>query len=100
MPEGHTRKRKVRGGHRGSIKFTISELFELIQSTDEAELAIPRLMQCKLALEEKLETVKLIDDQILELVPDEEVEDEIKQADIFKKKVQRAIIDASTTIEK
>ena len=78
-----SRKKRVRGGHRGSTKRTITELYEAIESTDEGEAIITKLRQCKLALEEKLETVKQIDDQILELVPDEELDSEIEQADIL-----------------
>ena len=37
--------------------------------------------------------------EILELVPEEEVEHEIEQADVFKEKVQRALIDARNAIE-
>ena len=94
-----SRKKRVRGGHRGSTKRTITELYEAIESTDEGEAIITKLRQCKLALEEKLETVKQIDDQILELVPDEELDSEIEQADIFRERVQRSIIDATNAIE-
>ena len=57
------------------------------------------LLQCKLTLKEKLDTIKRYDDEILELVGDEEIENEIEQADIFKEKVHRAIIDVSSAIE-
>ena len=45
---------------------------------------ITKLKQCKLALQEKIETVKSLDDEILELVDDNDVENEIEEADTFK----------------
>lgn len=97
--ENLSRKKRIRGGHRGSAKRTITELYEAIESTDGVEAVITKLRQCKLALEEKLETVRHIDGQILELVTDEELEDEIEQSDIFRERLQRAIIDATNTID-
>ena len=63
-----------------------------LESTTERELVITKLMQCKLTLEEKLSTIKRYDHEILELVEDEEVEDEIDQADTFNERMHRAII--------
>ena len=60
---------------------------------------ITKLMQWKLTLEEKLNTIKRYDDEILELVEDEEVEDEIDQADTFNERVHRAMIDVTSAIE-
>ena len=57
-------------------------------------------MQCKLSLQGKLDTVKQLDDEILELIDDDTAVDEgIEQADIFKEKLQKAIIDATVAIE-
>ena len=42
-----------------------------------------KLRQCKLALQEKLEIIKQLNDDILRLVEDEEVENKIEQADTF-----------------
>ena len=55
-------------------------------------------MQCKLTLEKKLSTIKRYD-EILELVEDEEVDDEIDQADTFNERVHRAMIDITSAIE-
>ena len=38
-------------------------------------------------------------DQILELVVDEDLEDEIEQADIFRERLQRTIMDAENSTE-
>ena len=57
-----------------------------------------KLKQCKAALEEKLDTVKQLDADILDEVDETDVENEIGQADVFTEKVQRAIIDATSAI--
>ena len=57
-----------------------------------------KLKQCKTALEEKLETVTQLDSEILDSVEEGEVKNEIEQAEMFKEKVQRAIVDATGTI--
>ena len=83
-------ERKVRGGHRSSTARIISQIYETMESTDEVETIITKLKQYKLALQEKLEVFKQLDDEILQLVDDEEVDHEIEQADTFKERVQRA----------
>ena len=77
----------------------MTELYETIESTEWGELIITKLRQCKLALEEKLVTIRQIDNQILELVVDEDLDDEIEQADIFRERLRRAIMDAENSIE-
>lgn len=56
-------------------------------------------MQCKLSLQEKLDTVKQLVSEILELVDDAEVDNEIEQVDNFKEQVQVTIIDATAAVE-
>ena len=99
MTEGLSRKKKVRGGHRSSTTRIISQIYETTESTDEVEVVVTKLRQCKLALQEKLEIIKQLDDEILQLVDDEEVESAIEQADTFKERVQRAMIDSSQALK-
>ena len=96
--EALTRKKKVRGGHRSSANRTISQIYETIESTENPESTLTKLKQCKMALEEKLEVVKRCDEEILELTREDDVENEIEQADVFKEKVQRAVIDVTNAI--
>ena len=98
MAEGLGRKRKIRG-HRSSTTRINSQVYESIESTDEVESVVTKLKQCKLALQEKLEIIKQLNDEMLELVEDEKVENEIEQADTFKERVQRAMIDSSQALE-
>lgn len=99
MTEGLNRKKKVRGGHRASATRIISQTYETIESTDAVESVVTKLKQSKLILQEKLETVKQLDEEILGLVDDEEVDNEIEQADVFKERVHRAIIDSTSALE-
>ena len=78
---------------------TIAQIYEVIESTTRAGSDLTRLTQCKLALEEKLTTVKQLDAEILDLVQEDELESEIEQADVFAERVQRAIIDANNAID-
>ena len=55
-----------------------------MKSTDDMENIITKLKQCKPALQEKIETVKSLNDEILELVDDDDLENEIEEADTFK----------------
>ncbi|XP_065903951.1 uncharacterized protein DDB_G0290587-like [Dysidea avara] len=99
MSEGLSRRRKIRGGHRGSATRMVHEIYEAMESTDERNSMVTKLEQCKISLEEKLEIIRQQDDEILELVGDEEVEHEIDEADTFSGRVHRAIIDATRAIE-
>ena len=78
MSERLPKKKKIQGGHRLSTTRIV-----------DRELVMTTLLQCTLTLKEKLETIKRYDDEILELVG---VENEIKQADIFKERIHRAIL--------
>ena len=101
MSEGLAKKKRIRGGHRSSATRTITTVYETIESMLDRESVMTTLLQCKLMLKEKLDTIKRYDDEILELVGDEEIENEIEQADIFNERVHRAIIiiDVSSVIE-
>ena len=98
MAEALNRKKNVRDRHRSSGTRTIAQIYEVIESTTRAGSDLTRLTECKLALEEKLTTVKQLDAEILDLVQEDELESEIEQADVFAERVQRAIIDANNAI--
>ena len=99
MSEGLSRKKRVRGGHRGSATRILQEVYDTIESTVDRDSIMTRLEQCKISLEEKLDIIKQQDEEILELVDDEEVEHEIEEADNFSGRVRRAIIEATRVIE-
>ena len=49
-------------------------------------------MQLKQSLEEKVTILTTLDEKTLEKTPDEEVEEEIQQSDIFAERIQLTII--------
>lgn len=51
-----------------------------------------KFSKLKLSPKEKLETVKQLDGNILELTEDAKIDDEIKQADLFKEGIYTAIV--------
>ena len=87
--ESLPRKKKIRAGHRASATRLLSQIDTALTApaTDSDKLS-----QLKLSLHEKLETLKLLDSEIVELTPEEGLEDEIEQADGYKENVYRALI--------
>jgi hypothetical protein len=75
------KKKRVRAGHRGSAIGRAET--QLTAGTPDLD----KLSQLKLTLEEKLETLKILDTEILGMVDDGDMVDEIKQADEFKEGV-------------
>lgn len=87
------KKRRIRGGHRVSASRMIQQVNETIATRGVDSADNKRLLQLKFNLEEKLSTLKQLDEQILEMVEEEGVADEIEQADNFKERIYAAIID-------
>ena len=55
------------------ITHTIAALYEATESTDDLESVVTKLEQCRITLKEKLETLKQLVKESLELVDDGEV---------------------------
>ena len=98
------RKRKLRASHRASTRKIISSVEEILEAFDEDNLLSPlnttRLRQQKLLLEEKLDTIRNLDQEILAVVTDILMEEEICEADEFTSFTQLAVmrIDAALTV--
>ena len=98
-----TRKRKVRTGHRVSTRKIISsveEILETLEGQDQpSAIIITRLRQQKLLLQEKLDTIRNLDEDILTVVSEGQIDEEICEADEFVESTQLAImrIDAALT---
>ena len=89
MSEELSRKKRVRAGHRASATRMINKASSLLE--DES----PNLMtlsQLKLSLQEKLDVLKHLDEEILELVDEDSVADEIQQSDGFKEQVYAIMV--------
>lgn len=97
-----SRKRKVRTGHRVSTRKIISsveEILETLEEQDQPSAIITRLRQQKLLLQEKLDTIRKLDEDILAVVSEDQIDEEICEADEFMEFTQLAImrIDAALT---
>lgn len=93
MPVDYAKKTRIRAGHRGA---TTRMLKEVDTAIGTPSVDCDRLSQLKLSLDEKLQTLKSLDTEIVELVPEEELDKEIEQADGYKHSIFRAL----TQIEK
>lgn len=89
MAEGLAKKKRIRAGHRASATRTLAKANGALaaETADEAKLS-----QLKLTLEEKLGTLKLLDDDIVELIEEEALATEIEQADDFKGEIYAALV--------
>ena len=95
------RKIRVRGGHRASAKRIIAAAEESLQVFDpnNPETVI-KVKQQLTTLKEKIKTLSVHDEEILSLVKEEEIENEIEQADIFKERLQHSIVSIEMALEK
>ena len=78
------RKKAVRGGHLASVTKAIGRADELFASEVPNE---DKLLQLKLELSEKLEVLKNLDAEILDMIKEEDITDEIAQANGYKDEV-------------
>ena len=98
-----TRKRKVRLGHRASTRKIISSVEEILETLEKQDqplvINITRLRQQKLLLQEKLDTIRSLDEDIFTVVSEGQIDEEICEADEFVEFTQLAImrIDAALT---
>ena len=77
-------RKKIRAGHRASATRLLNQTDAILA---DAHPDSDRLALLKLSLTEKLETLKLLDSEIVELIPEEELVREIEQADEYKENV-------------
>jgi hypothetical protein len=73
-------KKRIRGGHRGSATKMIEELL----AKDGLDLAHATAW---LSLQEKVSVLKQLDSEVVDLVGEDEVADEIEQADTYMEDV-------------
>ncbi len=90
MGEELTRKKRVRAGHKSSATKMMTRVEEMLASGESLDLS--KLNQLRMSLREKLEEIKVLDSEILSLVKDDEVDDEITQADLYKEKIYSNLI--------
>ncbi|XP_068675693.1 uncharacterized protein [Montipora foliosa] len=101
-PKGKlSRKRVTREGHRTTVKRIAYEVNEqldaatvdvnLTEYKQEPTLHVSKLRQERESLRAKLGTLKVLDEEILSNVEEEEIEDEIREADLVNELIQLKI---------
>ena len=77
------RKRKVRTGHRVTTRKIISSVEEILETLEEHDhpsaTIITRLRQQKLLLQEKLDTIRKLDEDILAVVSEGQIDEEFME---------------------
>ena len=87
------RKIRVRGGHRAATTKVLAAATKLEQDAQEGETAPSRAEQSHLhrALKEKRVVLAELDSQILDLLPEDEIEADVEQAQVLQDTIGRAI---------
>ncbi len=91
MAEVLTRKKQIRAGHRASATRLVRQVGSILEAAATTPPDGDRLTQLKLILTDKLETLKRLDSEIVELTPEDGLVEEIEQADGYKEDVYRAL---------
>ena len=93
MAEKLARNRRQRAGHRSSAKRIISSVIDVVGGGDISQVREHeiKLKQQRDSLQQKLNTLRQLDAEILDLVAEEEIEGEIERADLLEENVQLAI---------
>ena len=89
-----TRKKRVRGGHKGSATKLVNEVDNLLSTLDGRDLGevSVKLAQLKRSLTEKKDAIETLDEEVVGLLEDEaDLAQEIEEADAFKATVYRAL---------
>ena len=91
MAEELAKKRTtIRGGHRAHVKRVLDDVGTTLENYDQTRKQ--KLLQLKITLNEKLETLKNLDEQILESCKDDDIEAEILEAGSFREQVHECLI--------
>ena len=83
-----TRKKRIRAGHRASATRTMGQVDAAVGASPVDPDILTLL---KLTLTEKLETLKKFDSEIIELIPEDDLEDEIQQSDEYRERIYAAL---------
>ena len=83
LGKGRVKKRtKLRSGHRAHVKRALDDVGSTLENYDQTRKQ--KFLQQKITLNEKLETLKNLDEQILESCKDDDIEAEILKAGSFR----------------
>ena len=86
MTESLQKKKKVRGGHKGHTSRIVIKVKGIHEGFDEThtEELLDQLQNHRQTLTEKLETLKVLNEAIVEQEKDEEIDAEIEESENFK----------------
>ena len=85
------RKKRIRAGHKGSVTRIIAQVSGMF---DSSQINPSKMTQHLQTLKEKREVLKKLDSEILDATAEEkELTDEVEESDLFKEKIDLAIID-------
>ena len=84
------KKKRIRAGHKGSLKRILTEVKEMLGSPREHSARLGQQLQ---TLKEKRETVSKLDAEIMDGLEEDEIVDEIVQADVYREGIDMAILD-------
>ena len=82
------KKKNVRRGHKGSATKLIGRINTALAASPADE---DKLRQLKLSLTDKLQVLKILDDDIVEATPEDELAREIEQADEAREEIHLAL---------
>ena len=85
------RKKKVRAAHRASVTRTITMVRDMIKPDTTDVLDVPKLKQKQKMLKDKIGTLAKLDEEIIDLIPEDELETEIQQIDEFRERLELTI---------
>ena len=92
------KKRKIRAGHKGSVTRTINKVDTALTAEPVDVAALPLL---KLTLKEKVEVIRTLDAEVIELIEDEDaLTAEIQQADEYRESIHSYLLRIEAALEK
>ena len=98
MAEVLKKQRRIRGGHRAHVKTLLAQVEDSIANFEPS--LQDKLSQQKIILREKLDTLKSLDNKILELVEEgESIEHEVAKASEITDEITRAVVRIDSTLK-
>ena len=84
-------KRSDRAAHRSSVTHTIAAVNTIISPDSTAEVDVPKLKQKERLLKTKIEVLAKLDEVILESASEEQLEEDVQQADEYVENIELAV---------
>ena len=92
------KKIKIRQGHRAYLTKILGNADDNVQNYDGNQEK--KLKQIRITLKERLDTLKTLDEEILELIEaDEEISTEIEEAGKYRESVHEIIVNIDSVLE-